>query len=634
MGARPAVSTAASVGAFVAALALCAPPHAAAQEPREPRPLAERVNAAIDSGVAFLLATQREDGSWSYQGSHRTGASALAVYALLQCGVPPDDEAVVRGLERVGLDDTARTYDTACLLMALAAQDPDRNREWIDELATALVAWQNNAGDWGYPGGADMSNTQYAVLGLRAATYAGADVPVSVWQRVGELLLRPTPDGGYSYSGGPGSTASMTAAGVGSLAICDTMLSRAAALPAELFERFRARREEGLTWMDARVDSYMEVDTGPWPYYALYGVERVGALTGTTRLAGRDWYAEGAERLLARQAADGAWSGATVQTCFALLFLSRATSRPPKTGRGKTTSGARFATTGSDALVRLSATGEDPVTLWISGWGDELLAAWEWPGEAGLGPHVVRVVYLVDDRIVGEAEGDPEHPAEAQRFPLEYGFRAAGKYRLRARVHLVPPPADRLEPGQVPLAPGVFWSPRLEVEVEHVEPAWLVEQRGDHTPNLLLSAHPRMTATSYACGDEPWTDDRPRGDFPPSKAADGLLRTSWLADPADPLPRLTIALAKPREAHVILLSQARSAPYRPGVLARALTVEVTINERERHTVRMFADERRKGRLVLERPVSIRRLELAIPQKAPGAAYQCVGLAEVELRRGP
>jgi len=245
-----------------------------------------------------------------------------------------------------------------------------------------------------------------------------------------------------------------------------------------------------------------------------------------------------------------------------------------------------------------------------------------------------RVVYLVDDRIVGEAECDPEHPAEAQRFPLEHAFRAAGKYRLRARVHLVPAPANRLEAGQVPRTPGVFWSPGLEVQVEHVEPAWLVEQRGDHAPNLLDSAHPRLTATSYVRADEPWTDDRPRGDFPPSKAADGLLRTSWLADPADPLPRLTIALAKPREADVILLSQARSAPYRPGVLARALTVEVTINGRERHTVRMFADERRKGRLVLERPVAIVRLELAIPQKAPGAAHQCVGLAEVELRRGP
>ncbi len=78
-------------------------------------------------------------------------------------------------------------------------------------------------------------------------------------------------------------------------------------------------------------------------YYYLYGLERAGVLAGTAWVGTRDWYLEGAEYLLKVQRADGSWEqaksklgggpfqgveeGPQVDTCFALLFLKRATTR-------------------------------------------------------------------------------------------------------------------------------------------------------------------------------------------------------------------------------------------------------------------------------------------------------------------
>ena len=62
-------------------------------------------------------------------------------------------------------------------------------------------------------------------------------------------------------------------------------------------------------------------------YYFLWSLERVAVALDLDTLGGKDWYAWGSEILVANQAADGSWHGeyaATVDTCFALLFLKRA----------------------------------------------------------------------------------------------------------------------------------------------------------------------------------------------------------------------------------------------------------------------------------------------------------------------
>ena len=49
-------------------------------------------------------------------------------------------------------------------------------------------------------------------------------------------------------------------------------------------------------------------------------------LFGTETLGSHKWYPEGAEALLALQQADGGW-GSDIDTCFAILFLTRATRK-------------------------------------------------------------------------------------------------------------------------------------------------------------------------------------------------------------------------------------------------------------------------------------------------------------------
>ena len=64
---------------------------------------------------------------------------------------------------------------------------------------------------------------------------------------------------------------------------------------------------------------------GPWHYYYLYGLERAGVLYDTKKFGSRDWYAAGAKLLVAKQGADGNWGAHRRDTCFAILFLKRAT---------------------------------------------------------------------------------------------------------------------------------------------------------------------------------------------------------------------------------------------------------------------------------------------------------------------
>ena len=81
-----------------------------------------------------------------------------------------------------------------------------------------------------------------------------------------------------------------------------------------------------------------------WDLYYLYAVERAAILDRVKRVNNRDWYFEGAAYLLDRQRRSGGWDrpdSDTVDTCFALLFLKRATiplmPLPPKrvmTGNG------------------------------------------------------------------------------------------------------------------------------------------------------------------------------------------------------------------------------------------------------------------------------------------------------------
>lgn len=196
----------------------------------------------------------------------------------------------------------------------------------------------------------DDSNSQYAALGLRACHDAGIVIPKEVIELARtwwESSQQPRPAEradvatgsrkgvarGWDYSKGGTSQekpfGSMTAGAVSAVVIYDYILKRDWRQDPVVLD--------GLAWLD----EHFSVTTNPvkypeWHYYYLYALERVGMLYNTWMIGSHDWYREGANYLLDQQKPDGSWRAAssfreagegqtTWDTCFAILFLKRAT---------------------------------------------------------------------------------------------------------------------------------------------------------------------------------------------------------------------------------------------------------------------------------------------------------------------
>jgi hypothetical protein len=91
--------------------------------------------------------------------------------------------------------------------------------------------------------------------------------------------------------------------------------------------------KKGHAWLAKRYDVERHPEGHGWKkghyYYYMYGLERYAIFFGLKEIAGHDWYREGAEELLERQNDNGSW-GNLEETCFAILFLRRATLSMPK----------------------------------------------------------------------------------------------------------------------------------------------------------------------------------------------------------------------------------------------------------------------------------------------------------------
>lgn len=317
-----------------------------AQEKKEKKEaLVEQVRTAIDRGVRYLRGMQRDDGGWEINlpsAGMKGGWSALTMLALLNAGVPPEDPAVARGLDYLRKLDTEMTYVRSLQTMVFAEAGLPEDRERIAAnvrwLLSARIYRDGKLEGWTYkPGPAlqtDNSNSQYALLGLWAGRQAGVPIEASVWEEIRDFYIRTQQAGGgwiYSPRGGPAGhnvpSMTMTSAGICGLLIADRELKRI-----RLKNKDCVLHEEpegiarGLAWLGARFD----VEVAQRTFYHLYGLERVGRLSGLRFLGGFDWYREGCRYLVRMQNADGAWSlrGAwdnwpVVSTSFSLLFLSK-----------------------------------------------------------------------------------------------------------------------------------------------------------------------------------------------------------------------------------------------------------------------------------------------------------------------
>ncbi len=397
-----------------------------------------RVNLAIEEGCAYLAAVQNQDGSFPGMYASYTGNTAIALLAMLHGGASRDDVAVKRGVEylrKSNSPEDARmatrggTYSDAIVLMMLqkyyepeqraagmlyadnpkdfeAARAqlnkdlPEKDREWISQLARNLRNAQVGGNEGGYTyypqektsstairrAGGDNSNSQYAMLGIKAACLLGVEIAAVEFEREAKRLIaqyeadermtgkvkyehpgdereseRKTSSenspleiqpGGWGYGIGykGGRSMQMTAAGIGTLTICMDELKARGKLTQQFAQQIGLHIRGAEAWLEK---NYYTADTlqdrngysyfsagsdGHGVFYNLYSVERGCELAGIRSLMGNvDWYRIGAEALLDNQNLDGSWGREReypgnlranqpmmVSTCMAILFLKRA----------------------------------------------------------------------------------------------------------------------------------------------------------------------------------------------------------------------------------------------------------------------------------------------------------------------
>jgi prenyltransferase beta subunit len=330
-------------------VALTAP--GAAAEEAAPPALELRVNHAVDRGCDFILSKQEEGGGFgTWDKVHPIGRTALALLALLHGGVAATEPRVARGVDyllaridaaagsqEAGKEERRSTYETGIALMLLYDLGPSpRFASRMEPLARFLVAnFDRGHGLWGYPeGNRDLSNSQYAILGLRAA--ARRDIRPAGFREVvhgclSGILACQRGNGGFGYMPDRYASGSMTVAGLAMIRWIQGELERHPGAGRDL-----AAAKKAIPLAEAWLEKHFSVEYNPeglarnvatWPYY-LYGLERYAAFYERRRIADRDWYREGAEALLAAQKRDGSW-GNLEDTCFAILFLEKASLTGP-----------------------------------------------------------------------------------------------------------------------------------------------------------------------------------------------------------------------------------------------------------------------------------------------------------------
>lgn len=305
------------------------------------------VRAAIERGVAFLKSQQNPvSGGWREYPGQPGGLSALITLAMLNCGESVADPDMQKALTFLrGFNRPQMTYATSLRTMVFCAAEPDKDRLLIRQNVAWLEQIQLKNGErkgaWGYSdrqGRGDNSNTQFALLALNEAEGVGIDVNDATWTlALNYWTNTQNPDGSWSYVRGNPPSGSMTCAGISSSVIAHTRLNRTSSRVQGNQVRCCGAVDEldsverALRWLGQKFSVRMNPGDRSWVFYYLYGVERVGRLTGRRFIGQHDWYREGAEVFVRSQDQfNGYWKGVgaaeadpLVSTALALLFLSK-----------------------------------------------------------------------------------------------------------------------------------------------------------------------------------------------------------------------------------------------------------------------------------------------------------------------
>ena len=299
---------------------------------------------AIHDGINWLRDRQLGNGSWSNDPAH----TSFVILSMVNAGYTEEHSTVSLGIQyvlsRMNGDGSVHnqshryTYYTSIAVLPLVAT---HNEDYHDEI-TLMRNWLINSqwdedsfygsvnpghwyyGGFGYGNGTrpDLSNTQWALMGLHAADWEIGLAASDTYDKTLTYLDRcRNGDGGSGYTPGDGSIHTMTAASVWSYSLCGIGAGE-------------PRVADGIQWL---ADHYSLINNDGWGYWSeyYYNVTLAKALVMThkTQLAGYNWFSELVSKLIDEQDGDGNWpdtgmGGEELSTCWAVLSLQTRTLPP------------------------------------------------------------------------------------------------------------------------------------------------------------------------------------------------------------------------------------------------------------------------------------------------------------------
>jgi hypothetical protein len=283
-------------------------------------------------------------------------------------------------------------------------------------------------------------------------------------------------------------------------------------------------------------------------------------------------------------------------TCFALLFLRKATLSPSADRREHFRS---MEQPDSPVWVRVDA--KETWTVWLSGFSPEALARFE---------SVESVEWWIDGVLLERLVGAAAQPWGGERFAIRHQPSHGGDFVLECRV------SARSSTG----APVQLESRPLRITHELLLEPWMLGYARDAARNLLAQAEITLSASSQESGFHPIGD-----------VLDGLQGSSWWAAEDDLEPWIRLECERGVRIAELWISPAAANEIRREECLAPRRAELRINGAKTPLLIDFvADSRLKTRVVLPRRTLVRSLELRLlgHGSEPG---KYIGLAELEGR---
>ncbi len=295
-----------------------------------------KVERAVNDGLEYLAKIQGTDGRWSASG-HPAAATGLCVMAFMARGHVPGQgpygenlnrgvEALVKIQQSTGANGYfgGSMYDhgicTVALCEVYGMLDDARQagvRNAIQKAVRVILDAQNIPkqptfqGGWRYSPSSTDSDTSvsgWQLMALRGASNAGANIPEKAIQDgIDFIKRRAVFGGGFSYEGSQGANPALTGTGVLALSLMG-----------------QPNSPEVKAGGDYLLRNVGQIGEGGHYYYSVYYCSQAA-----WQLGGNYWTIINraiSDNLLAKQAANGSWSGGESDesycTSMAILALT------------------------------------------------------------------------------------------------------------------------------------------------------------------------------------------------------------------------------------------------------------------------------------------------------------------------